>query len=366
MRSPDVTGFRLRATHRLPRLISVVGARPEIIQAAPVSAALSGIAREIIVHMGQHYDEALSERQILATGLPRPDYNLGVGSLPREQQLALGQARLAELLEAERPDAVIVRGDTNATLSAARAAHATGIPLVHVEAGLRSHRLDMPEEHNRVETDRLSQLLLAPTSGARRNLENEHVGGEIHVTGDPMCDTLESWRERIRPAQGDYLLATVHRNYNTDVRERLAAIFACLERSPWSVLMPLHPRTASRLRSWELEAPLNVHLLEAIPYTRMLELERGAKAIATDSGGVQREAYLWGVRCVTLREETEWTDTVETGWNELVGVDPDAFQAALTAPLPSERPPIFGDGRAAQRIAAIVVARVAAEAAVAA
>jgi UDP-N-acetylglucosamine 2-epimerase len=339
-----------------PRILSVIGARPEIIQAAPVCEALAPLAEEILVHTGQHYDDAMSESQILATRLPRPHHNLGVGSRAREQQLDLARERLEDLIAAERPDAVIVRGDTNATLSGARAAAATGVPLVHVEAGLRSYRKEMPEEYNRIETDRLSQLLCAPTEGARRNLEAEGVAGEIHVTGDPLCDTLESWRARVRPAgAGDYLLATVHRNYNTDSPERLAAVLACLGRSPLPVLFPLHPRTRAAIDGWGLQEPSNIKLLDPVPYTRMLELERGARVIATDSGGVQREAYLWGVRCITLREETEWIDTVETGWNTLVGCDPDAFAAALRTPLPSERPPIFGDGHAAQRIARVVM-----------
>ncbi len=317
-----------------PRVLSVIGARPEIIQAAPVCEALAPLAEEILVHTGQHYDDAMSESQILATNLPRPDHNLGVGSRAREEQVELAQERLGELIAAERPDAVIVRGDTNATLSGARAAAAAGVPLIHVEAGLRSHREDMPEEYNRIETDKLAQVLCAPTPGARRNLEAEGVKGEIHVTGDPLCDMLERWRPRVQPAgNGDYMLATVHRNYNTDSPERLGAVLACLARSPLPVVMPLHPRTRACIDAWGLEAPANVELIDPVPYTRMLELERGAGAIATDSGGVQREAYLWGVRCVTLREETEWIDTVEAGWNTIVGVDPDAFAAALQQPL---------------------------------
>jgi UDP-GlcNAc3NAcA epimerase len=339
-----------------PRILSVIGARPEIIQAGPVCEALAPRAEEILVHTGQHYDEAMSENQILATRLPRPHHNLGVGSRARDEQIDLARVRLEELIAVERPDAVIVRGDTNATLSGARAAVATGVPLVHVEAGLRSGRADMPEEHNRVETDRLAQVLCAPTRGARRNLEAEAVRGEIHVTGDPLCDALESWRPRVRPAGGgDYVLATVHRNYNTDRRERLAAVLACLGRSALPVVMPLHPRTRARIDGWGLPTPPSVKLLDPVPYTRMLELERGARAIATDSGGVQREAYLWGVRCITLREETEWTETVEAGWNTLVGVDPDAFAAALVHPPPAARPPIFGDAHAAQRIADVVI-----------
>jgi UDP-N-acetylglucosamine 2-epimerase len=213
----------------------------------------------------------------------------------------------------------------------------------------------MPEEHNRVETDRLSQLLLAPTPGARRNLEAEGVRGEIRVVGDPLCDTLERMRLRVPPAGGDYLLATVHRNYNTDDPQRLRAVLACLARSPWPVLLPLHPRTRARIAEWQLELSPWIRVLGPVDYTRMLSLERGARAIATDSGGVQREAYLWGVPCVTLREETEWTDTVEHGWNTLAGVDPDAFERALQRPLPGARPPIFGDGHAAERIARAIV-----------
>ncbi len=359
MPAPAESGLRTASSPSVererPRVMSVIGARPEIIQAAPVSAALAEVAQEILVHTGQHYDEALSDGQIAATGLPQPHHNLGVGSRSRAQQLGIAQLRLAELIEQERPDAVLVRGDTNATLSGARAAAAAGVPLVHVEAGLRSHRGDMPEEHNRVQTDRLADLLLAPTPDARRNLLAEGVLGEVHVTGDPLCDTLESWRPRIRPAGGDYVLATIHRNYNTDFPERLQAVLACLARSPWPVLLPLHPRTRARLTQWELDVSPWIRLLAPVDYQRMLALERGAQAIATDSGGVQREAYLWGVPCVTLREETEWTDTVATGWNTLVGCDPEAFAEAFARPRPAERPPIFGDGRAAQRIAGLVV-----------
>jgi UDP-GlcNAc3NAcA epimerase len=339
-----------------PRILSVIGARPEIMQAAPVCAALDGLADEILVHTGQHYDEAMSDAHIHATRLPQPDYNLGVGSRPRDEQIQMGQERIAEVIETERPDAVVVRGDTNATLSGARAAVAAGVPLVHVEAGLRSYRDDMPEEHNRIETDRLSDLLLAPTPGARANLLNEGVQGRVEVTGDPLCDTLERWRPQVVPAEGEFLLATVHRNYNTDAPERLQAVLDCLARSPWRVVFPVHPRTRAALANWGLQVPANIDLVEPVPYTRMLELERGAQAIATDSGGVQREAYLWGVPCITLREETEWVDTVTAGWNTLVGVDPDAFAAALATPRPAQRPDIFGDGRAAHRIADLVVA----------
>ncbi len=343
-------------TQRAPvaTVLSVIGARPEIIQAAPVSRAIRAHCREILVHTGQHYDARMSGDQITSTELPEPDVNLGVGSGSTDEQVTLGTERLVALIGTSRPDVVLVRGDTSATLAGALAAERTGVPLVHVEAGLRSHRADMPEEYNRVETDKRSDLCLAPVPGAVANLKAEGVRGQIFMTGDPLCDMLERWRPEIEPAafpEGDYLLATVHRNYNTDDAIRLQGVLDSLGASPWPVKWPLHPRTAAAIERFGLAVPKNVDVLAPVTYREMLALERGARAIATDSGGVQREAYLWGVPCITLREETEWTDTVDQGWNTLVGVDPELFAAALNVPVPTERPPIFGDGHASERIA---------------
>lgn len=335
----------------VPTVLSVIGARPEIIQATPVSHALRKHCTEILVHTGQHYDERMSGAQIAATNLPEPDVNLGVGSGTTDEQVRLGTERLITLIGERRPDVVLVRGDTSATLAGALAAERTGTPLIHVEAGLRSRRNDMPEEHNRIETDKRSDLLLAPVPGAVKNLQEERVHGEIFMTGDPLCDILEGLRDEVVAAEGDYVLATVHRNYNTDDPVRLQGVLDCLARSPWTVRWPLHPRTAAALTRFGLSLPANVEVLEPVTYREMLSLERGARAIATDSGGVQREAYLWGVPCITLREETEWTDTVDHGWNTLVGVDPELFDAAVQRELPTERPPIFGDGHASERIA---------------
>jgi len=341
-----------------PRILSVIGGRPEIIQAAPLSAALGAHVDELLVHTGQHYDPELSDLQIADLRLPVPDFNLCVGSLPDAQQLALTTKRLSQVLHRERPDAVLVRGDTNATLAGARAARAHGVPLFHVEAGLRSFRSDMPEERNRVDTDRLADVLFAPTETAQANLLREGVRGTVHRTGDVLADVLLATRERLEPAEeGEpYLLATVHRNYNTDDPERLRAVFGCLGLAPMRVVLPLHPRTASRMAVDGIGVPANVDLRPAVTYSQMLALERGAALIATDSGGVQREAYCWGVPCITLREETEWVETVETGWNTLVGVDADAFRVALTRRVPATRPPIFGNGRAAAQIAALCAA----------
>lgn len=341
-----------------PRIVSIIGSRPEIVQAAPLSLAFANCVEEILVHTGQHYDPALSDLQIADLKLPLPAHNLGVGSLPNAESVAVAEDRIARVIEAERPDAVLVRGDTNATVAGARAAVAAGVPLLHVEAGLRSYRDDMPEEANRIETDRVSELLFAPCEHAREVLLREGVPGTVEVTGDVLADVLLSTRDRLPEGgeQGEYVLATAHRNYNTDSPERLGAVLACLEAAGQRVIFPLHPRTRKSLEAWGLAVPANVEVRDAVTYTEMLTLERGAMAIATDSGGVQREAYLWGVPCITMREETEWIETVSTGWNTLVGVDAEQFRAALAKPSPRSRPPIFGDGNAAGRIAELTVA----------
>jgi len=357
--------FRIAKVRRLPhvvlavapRIVSIIGSRPEIVQAAPLSLAFSGCVEEILVHTGQHYDPALSDLQIADLKLPLPEHNLGVGSLPNEESVAVAEERIGRVIETERPDAVLVRGDTNATIAGARAAVAAGVPLLHVEAGLRSYRDDMPEEHNRIETDQLSDLLFAPCEHARETLIEEGVPGTIVVTGDVLADVLLASRDRLPQGreQGEYVLATAHRNYNTDSPERLGAVLTCLEAAECRVIFPLHPRTRKSLENWDLSVPENVEVRNAVTYTEMLTLERDAVAIATDSGGVQREAYLWGTPCVTMREETEWIETVSTGWNTLVGVDADQFRAALAKPRPAQRPPIFGDGNAAGRIAELTV-----------
>jgi UDP-GlcNAc3NAcA epimerase len=341
-----------------PRILSIIGSRPEIVQAAPLSLAFSDCVEEILVHTGQHYDPAMSDLQIADLRLPLPEHNLGVGSLSNDEGVAVAEERIARVIESERPDAVLVRGDTNATIAGARAAVAAGVLLLHVEAGLRSYRDDMPEEHNRIETDRLSDLLFAPCEHARETLLKEGVPGTVQVTGDVLADVLLSTRDRLPEGgeQGEYVLATAHRNYNTDSPERLGAVLACLEATETRVIFPLHPRTRKGLETWGLAVPANVEMRDAVTYTEMLTLERDAVAIATDSGGVQREAYLWGVPCITMREETEWIETVSTGWNTLVGADAEQFRAALAKPRPTERPPIFGDGNAARRIAELTVA----------
>jgi UDP-GlcNAc3NAcA epimerase len=340
------------------KILSVIGSRPEIVQAAPLSLAFTSCVEEILVHTGQHYDPGMSDLQIADLRLPLPEFNLGVGSLPGDAAVIVAEERIGKVIASREPDAVLVRGDTHATIAGARAAAAAGVPLIHVEAGLRSYREDMPEEANRIETDELSDVLFAPCEHARDVLVEEGVRGTVHVTGDVLADVLLATRGRLpeRGEEGEYLLATAHRNYNTDSAERLAAVLGCLGAAGCRVIFPLHPRTRKSIETWDLRVPDNVELRDPVTYTEMLVLERDAAAIATDSGGVQREAYLWGVPCITMREETEWIETVSTGWNTLVGVDAEKFVGALAKPLPRERPPIFGDGRAAERIAELTVA----------
>ena len=340
------------------RIVSIIGSRPEIVQAAPLSLAYADCVEEILVHTGQHYDPGMSDLQIADLHLPLPEFNLGVGSLPTSAAVAVAEERIGRVIESREPDAVLVCGDTHATIAGARAAVASGVPLIHVEAGLRSYRQDMPEEANRIETDELSDLLFAPCAHARDVLLEEGVKGAVHVTGDVLADVLMATRARLpeRGEEGEYVLATAHRNYNTDSAERLRKVIECLGAAERRVIFPLHPRTRKSIETWNLEVPANVEMRDPVTYTEMLVLERDAVAIATDSGGVQREAYSWGVPCITMREETEWIETVSTGWNTLVGVDAEKFRAALGKSLPADRPPIFGDGRAAQRIAELTVA----------
>ena len=322
-----------------PRILSVIGARPEIIQAAPVSAALADLADEILVHTGQHYDVAMSEAQILATRLPQPHHNLGVGSRPRDEQLAIGQERLAEIIELERPDVVVVRGDTNATLSGARAAVAAGVPLVHVEAGLRSYRDDMPEERNRIETDRLSDLLLRADRAAPAPTSSPRASRAASRSPATRSATRSSARAPTScPPRASTCSPRCTATTTPTTPTACSSCSTAWRRSPWRVIFPVHPRTRAALATWKLTVPGNVDLVDPVAYTRMLELERGAQVIATDSGGVQREAYLWGVPCLTLREETEWVDTVAAGWNVLVGVDPEAFERRAVAPAPRGAP----------------------------
>ena len=353
------------------KIVSIVGARPQFIKAAPVSKALNERDyQEILVHTGQHYDYGMSKVFFEELGISEPDVNLGVGSGSHGWQTGRMLMRIEEVLLKEKPHWVLVYGDTNSTLAGALAAVKLHIPLAHVEAGLRFFNRDMPEEHNRVLTDHCSDLLFCPTKTAVSNLAGEGVTEGVHLTGDTMYDAVlqyaavASERSKILQELGlspkDYILATVHRPYNTDVPENLQNILTAFQEIGEPIVFPVHPRTRQKIAKLDGERYLeqgsgNMKIMEPVGYLDMLMLEQNARVILTDSGGMQKEAYFFGVPCVTLRPETEWAETVETGWNVLVGTDRSLniqriIQKALKMqPCQFERR-IFGDGRAGERI----------------
>jgi UDP-GlcNAc3NAcA epimerase len=342
-------------------IVSVVGARPQFIKAATVSRHLRRAHQEVLVHTGQHYDEQLSDVFFAQLDLPPPDHHLGVGSAPHGRQTAQILERLEDVLLQEKPDRVLVYGDTNSTLAGALAAVKLHIPLAHVEAGLRSYDRRMPEEINRVLTDHCADLLFCPTVTAVENLAREGITNGVHLVGDVMYDSLLQQTPDAGDARqilrgwglepGEYFLATVHRAANTDDAARLGTILQALGELSLPVVFPIHPRTRKAIAVAGLSLTPNIHLREPLGYRDMLVLERHARSILTDSGGVQKEAFFLGVPCVTLREETEWPETVECGWNVLAGAEPERIVAAARRPAPQEeRPLLFGDGHAAEKI----------------
>lgn len=346
------------------RIVSVVGARPQFIKAAAVSRILSSRHQEVLVHTGQHYDPLLSDIFFSELGLPPPHYHLGVGSGPHGKQTAQMLERLERVLLKERPQRVLVYGDTNSTLAGALAAAKLSLPLAHVEAGLRSGDRTMPEEINRILTDHCADLLFCPTPTAVDNLAREGVTRGVHLVGDVMYDSLLARLDGLDPRPTlqrlgvrprEYLLVTVHRAANTDDPRRLRSILDALAAVALPSVFPAHPRVAKAMAAARISPPANVRVVAPVGYGDMLALEKEARCILTDSGGMQKEAFLLGVPCVTLRDETEWPETVACGWNTLAGADRERIAAAVNRPPPSgERPPLFGDGRAAEKIVSLL------------
>jgi UDP-GlcNAc3NAcA epimerase len=343
------------------RVLSVVGNRPQFIKSAPLSVALRGRGiDEIVVHTGQHYDRELSQVFFEELRLAEPDHALGLRTSDPEAM----RPGIADVVRAERPDWVLVYGDTNSTLAGARAADEASVPLAHVEAGLRSGDLSMPEERNRIEVDRLAQLLLTPDERSSRVLADEGASGRREVVGDVMADANRQLapiaRERssildelgVEPNR--YLVATVHREANVRP-DRLARIADGLSRLPEPVVFAAHPRTRAALAGNTVFLAPHVRLLDPLGYLDFAALASQARVILTDSGGLQKEAYWYGIPCVTMRPSTEWVDTVELGANTLVDDDPDRLVAAVAnARMPAERPTLYGDGHASDRIAELV------------
>jgi UDP-N-acetylglucosamine 2-epimerase (non-hydrolysing)/UDP-GlcNAc3NAcA epimerase len=340
------------------KVLSVVGNRPQFIKSGPLSVALreSGI-EEIVLHTGQHYDRELSEVFFEELGLTEPAYRLEAHT----RDVAAMEPGILDALERERPDAVVVFGDTNSTLAGARAARRASVPVAHVEAGMRSGDMSMPEEHTRIEVDSIADLLLCPDERSRGILEGEGVPGRIEVVGDVMADACFTFapiaRERsrvldrlgLRPQT--YVVATIHRDANV-VAPRLGRIVAGLDAVEEPVILPAHPRTRAAMTEQGL-GPSSVRLVEPLSYLDFAALASQARVIVTDSGGIQKEAYWYGIPCVTARPSTEWVDTVEQGANTLVDADPERLVAAVATarPLPAGRPTLYGDGRSAGKVA---------------
>ncbi len=354
------------------RVLSVVGARPQFVKAAPVTRVLRTGHTELLVHTGQHYDDAMSAAFFRDLEIPAPDVNLEVGSGSHAAQTAEMLRRLEPVIAEHEPDGVLVYGDTNSTLAAAVAAAKISFPggrrpwLAHVEAGLRSRNRAMPEERNRVVADHLADLLLAPTRAAAENLRHEGLEGRVAMVGDVMVDA-HAWAAqradehlpRVAAEHRGYVLLTLHRAENVDEPGRLAERLSALAIDR-PVIFPVHPRTHAALERSGVRLPANMIPITPVGYLEMVALETHAAAIATDSGGVQKEAYLAAVPCITLRGETEWVETVEAGWNRVAGDEPDPVATALADPVFMDRtkphPPLHGDGRSAARIVAALEA----------
>lgn len=317
------------------KIISVVGARPQFIKLSALSKELRKKHQEVILHTGQHYDDELSRIFFSELSIPEPDYNLGIGSAEHGEQTGRMLKGIEEILLFEKPDLVIVYGDTNSTLAGALAAVKRQIPVAHVEAGLRSFKRSMPEEINRVLTDQVSSLLFCPTRASVQNLKKEGITKGVHLVGDVMYDSLRHHIERaektskimkkLNLSKKHFYLMTIHRAENTDIEENLKNIVKILCGLDKKTIFPVHPRTKKSLSEFgllgKLESKKHLFLIDPVSYLDMLVLEKNARCVLTDSGGVQKEAFFLKIPCLTLREETEWVETVESGWNKVCGLD---------------------------------------------
>jgi UDP-N-acetylglucosamine 2-epimerase (non-hydrolysing) len=345
------------------KVVSVVGARPQFIKAFAVSRELRPDHEEVLVHTGQHYDEKMSDVFFDELGMPEPDYNLGVGSDAHGRQTAAMLEGIETVIEAEDPDVLLLYGDTNSTLAGAIAGSKMDPAVAHVEAGLRSYNREMPEETNRVLTDHASDILFAPSESAVETLAEEGIADGVHFVGDVMYDAILWAREvagersdileELSVEEGEFTLATVHRASNTDDPGNLEAIIEGLANAPLPVLVPLHPRTEGRLKEHDLwrQTCESLVIIDPVGYLDFVRLLDTAKRVATDSGGVQKEAFYLGTACVTMREETEWIETVECGWNRLVGPRANDIQVALKSnDWPDGKPILYGQGKSAVEI----------------
>ncbi len=358
------------------KIATIIGARPQFIKAASVSRAIRNYPanpprnfppKEIILHTGQHYDDEMSAVFFRELEIPQPDYNLGIGSGAHGFQTAEMLKGIEQILLSERPDWVIVYGDTNSTLAGALAAAKLNMALAHVEAGLRSFNRRMPEEINRVMTDHLCDVLFCPSTTATENLAREGISKEVHLIGDVMADSLSVAASRasvhsrilqdLQVTERGFLLATVHRAENTDNPQRLTNILRALDQLQEKTVFPVHPRTLKRIKEIGFTPASHIQMIDPVGYLDMVMLEKSARLILTDSGGVQKEAYWLAVPCVTVRDETEWVETVTAGWNRVAGTETQKIVAAVqTFVLPSDHPELYGNTGAAKRILEVLMA----------
>jgi UDP-GlcNAc3NAcA epimerase len=342
------------------RIVTVVGARPQFIKASVISKQIRKNHEEILIHTGQHYDDEMSNVFFEVMKIPEPDYNLEVGSGPHGWQKARMLEGIERIIMERKPELVLVYGDTNSTLAGALAAVKLHVPIAHVEAGLRSFNMSMPEEVNRKLTDHISKLLFCPTNTAVQNLEKEGITEGVHLVGDVMYDAALQYssaktdimeRNGLKPKK--YLMLTVHRPVNTDNKHNLENILEAMKGH--NVIFPAHPRTVNLIGKHGIIVPDNIKSIKPVNYIESLALLKNAQKLLTDSGGMQKEAYFFGTPCVTLREETEWVETVEEGWNILTGADKTKIRNAIDDFNPKgERKPCYGDGKASDKIVRII------------
>lgn len=360
------------------KLIAIIGARPQFIKAAPFSEVFRKENEEILVHTGQHYDANMSDVFFKELGIPKPDYNLGIGSGSHGLQTGRMLEKIEEIVLKEKPDGMLVYGDTNSTLAGALAASKLHIPVYHIEAGLRSYNKLMPEEQNRVLTDHISDLLLCPTQTAVENLKKEGITSGVINTGDIMYDAVlrnvdiskkqyaeGAWLNELKDGndripdfkEKEYYLATIHRAENTDDPKKLRDIFLAFAKMDKPVLLPLHPRTRKLIYEQNIQIS-NVTIIKPVGYLVMLYLTANAYMVVTDSGGLQKEAYFLRTPCTTLRDQTEWVETLQNGWNELSPIDVDTILKTATRELnclQHPQPLLFGDGQAAKQICQVII-----------
>jgi UDP-N-acetylglucosamine 2-epimerase (non-hydrolysing) len=349
------------------KVASIVGARPQFIKLAPLSRELRKLHREVLIDTGQHYDQEMAGNFFSEFKIPKPDHALGIGSGEHGEQTGRMLIAVEKALVTEKPDLVVVFGDTNSTLAGALAATKMNLPVAHVEAGLRSYDRTMPEEINRVLTDHISVLLFCPDDTSKDNLKREGITEGVHVVGDVMLDALDESRTaaekhskiltQLGLKKGEYQLLTIHRPSNTDVKRNLQNIISAVGASGVRTVFPAHPRTSKLMKDFGMNEgfPKNITVTKPLGHMDTVWLEANAKRVLTDSGGIQKEAYILGVPCITLRDTTEWVETINAEWNVLVGADPERISRAIAHFEPSGyRKKIFGPPGASMRIAKVI------------